>query len=319
MKKPGRSGKALWIAVCVLVFLAAAGSLGVGGAVAYGVLYQNKGADTRENSWKQLEMWGYDGEAFLEKWQGEEVWAEAEDGNRVPGSFYEGGNERCVILVHGAGGDRISVCPLAEEYLSRGYDVIAIDQRGSGANPDPKVTFGIRESMDVQAMVTYARETLHFQTVFVHGQSMGAQTAALYAARVRRGETGAADAVVLDSPVPGMEWMLKEMFGEGDPESVSASYLTGTGKVVLDLVFGIDYDDGDTVRAAEEIQIPTLVLCSDRDEICSPEMVEKIYENLACRQKAIVHFDSAHIEGLIDEPERYMESVEKFLEYEKRT
>ena len=305
--------KAATITMSVIAFIAVAGSAAMGGYVADRILHQNEGKDTSDNSVKQLEVWGYDLESFNARYQGTEVSATAEDGNVVPGTYFDMGSDKCVILVHGAGGDRVCTYPLAEGYLERGYDVIAIDQRGCGANSSDEVTFGINEMLDVEAMVEYAREDLGSSEVIVHGQSMGAQTTALYASNVTPGTAGAADAVICDSPVPGMELILKEMFGDGDTDSFLANYLTGTSKIYMGLVNGIDYDDGDTIAAVANDNIPTLIICSDRDEVCLPDQVQQVYDNIACEDKEIIHFDSAHIEGIIDEPEAYMDGVENFL------
>ena len=305
--------KAAAISLGVIAFIGAAGSFAFGGIIADKILHQNEGKDTHGNSYKQLEVWGYDTEGFEKTYQGTEVSATASDGNVVPGTLYDTGSDKCVILVHGAGGDRVCVYPLAEGYLKRGYDVIAIDQRGCGENPDDRVTFGIREMLDVEAMVTYAREDLGNREVIVHGQSMGAQTTAVYASNTVPGTSGAADAVICDSPVPGMELILKEMFGDGDTKSFAAVYLTGTSKIFMKLINGIDYDDADTASVVANDNIPTLVICSDRDEVCLPEQVCGVYDNIACGNKEILHFDSAHIEGIIDDPEGYMNGVEDFL------
>ena len=194
-----------------------------------------------------------------------------------------------------------------------GFDVIAIDQRGCGENADDRVTFGINEELDVKAMVKYAREDIKADKVIVHGQSMGAETVAVYASNVTPGTVEAADAVILDSPVPGMELMLKETFGDGDTESFMANYLTGTSKAYMKVVNGIDYDDADTINVVKNDKIPTMVIVSDKDKVCLPDQVMQIYDNIACENKAVYHADSAHIEGVIDDPEGYMNSVENFL------
>ena len=298
-------------ALVVVLGLVATGVLG--SMVSKGVLYQNDGKDTHDNSVKQLETWEYDLEGFLAAHEGKDVTAEAEDGNRVPGTYFGEGNETCVVLVHGAGGDRYVMYPLAEQYLERGYDVISIDQRGSGVNPDPKVTFGIHESLDVKAMVELARTELSYETVFVHGQSMGGQTVALYASNVTPGETGAADAVVLDSPVPGMELMLLEMFGDGNTKDPFARYLAASGKIYMKLVDHIDYDDADTIEIVKKDQIPTMLIVSDRDEVCLPDQEEALYANIGSENKTIMHVDSVHIEGVIVDPEGYMKGTMEFL------
>lgn len=315
--KKNKLKKGIIITLIVVVVLVAVGSFAFGGYVADQILHQNAGKDTHDNSLKQMEAWGYDYQAFEKEYKGTEVSATAEDGNTVPGTYYSNDSDTVVILVHGAGGDRACVAPLAEGYLERGYDVIAIDQRGCGANADDRVTFGINEQLDVKAMVEYARVSLGKKTVYVHGQSMGAQTTAIYASNVKPGATNAADAIICDSPVPGMELILKEMFGDGNTESFAANYLTGTSKFYMGLVNGIDYDDGDTINEVKKDMIPTLIICSDKDEVCLPNQVEKIYNNVACENKAIAHFDSAHIEGIIDYPEEYMDSVEDFLNSNK--
>ena len=305
--------KGLGITLGVIAFIGIAGSVAMGGYIADRILHQNEGKDTHDNSIKQLEVWGYDTEKFMNTYEGTEIKVTAEDGNTVPATYFDNGSDNLVILVHGAGGDRVSIYPLAEEYIKDGFDVIAIDQRGCGENADDRVTFGINEALDVKAMVKFAREEIKAGKVIVHGQSMGAETVAVYASNVMPGTVEAADAVILDSPVPGMELMLKETFGDGDTESFMAKYLTGTSKAFMKAVNGIDYDDADTINVVKNDKIPTMVIVSDKDKVCLPDQVTQIYDNIACENKAIYHADSAHIEGVIDDPEGYMSSVENFL------
>lgn len=306
--------KATGITLGVIAFIGIAGSVAMGGYVADRILHQNKGEDTHDNSIKQLEIWGYDLDSFNSRYQGVDVSATASDGNVVPGTFFETeGSDTCVVLVHGAGGDRVSIYPLAEQYIERGYDVIAIDQRGCGENADDRVTFGINEQLDVAAMVAYAREELGDSEVIVHGQSMGAQTTAIYASNVEAGTPEAADAVICDSPVPGMELILGEMFGDGDTECFTARYLVGTSKIYMGLINGIDYDDADTIEVVRNDNIPTMIIVSDRDEVCLPDQVCEVYGNIASDETAIMHMDSEHIMGVIDHPEEYMEGVTEFL------
>lgn len=305
--------KGLGITLGVIAFIGIAGSVAMGGYIADRILHQNEGKDTHDNSIKQLEVWGYDTEKFMNTYEGTEIKVTAEDGNTVPATYFDNGSDNLVILVHGAGGDRVSIYPLAEEYIKDGFDVIAIDQRGCGENADDRVTFGINEALDIKAMVKFAREEIKAGKVIVHGQSMGAETVAVYASNVMPGTVEAADAVILDSPVPGMELMLKETFGDGDTESFMAKYLTGTSKAFMKAVNGIDYDDADTINVVKNDKIPTMVIVSDKDKVCLPDQVTQIYDNIACENKAIYHADSAHIEGVIDDPEGYMSSVENFL------
>lgn len=308
--------KVLGVIVGAVVVLAIGGSVAMGGYVSDRILYQNRDNDTIGNSVKQLATWGYDLEGFYKKYTGEDISVEAEDGNMVPASYFNNGSDKCVVLVHGAGGDRACTYPLAEAYLDRGFDIIALDQRGSGVNPDPKVTFGIHEQRDVKALVKYAREELGKDKVIVHGQSMGGMTTALYASNATPGDTGAADAVICDSPVPGMEAFLRLMFGDGPEGAYSgmSNYLIAVTKPYMKLAHGIDFAEGDTIELVKNDKLPTMVIVSDKDEVCLPEMVEEVYENVGSDTKTEVHVDSAHIEGIIDDKDYYMQQVRAFLE-----
>ena len=81
----------------------------------------------------------------------------------------------------------------------------------------------------------------------------------------------------------------------------------------MKLVYGIDYDDADTIKVVASDNIPTLIIVSDKDEVCLPDQVEQIYANIPSGNKSILHVDSAHIEGVIDDPDGYMEGIENFL------
>jgi alpha-beta hydrolase superfamily lysophospholipase len=300
----------------VLLVLIIVGTIGMAKLVTDGVFYQNKGNDTQGNSIKQMATYGFDLDGFNAAHKGVEISATAEDGNVVPGTYFDMGSDKCVILVHGAGGDRVSTYPLAQQYLERGYDVIAFDDRGHGLNPDEKVTFGVHEALDVKALVKYARNDLGNSEVIVHGQSMGAQVTAVYASNVTPGAEDAADAVICDSPVPGMEYMIRSVIADDDPvemESFVTSYFIETGKLYSKLFYHVNWDDGDTIKVVANDQLPTLIFVSEKDTVCLPEMVEKVYENVGSQVKSIAYVNSAHIEGVIDDPAGYMEYVDNFL------
>lgn len=311
--------KVLKVVLIVLAVIIVIGSFLLGKAVADMVMHQNKDNDTKSNSLKQLEAWGYDLEAFNAAYTGTEINVTAEDGNAVPGTAFtaDDGSDKWVILVHGAGGDRVCTYPLAQGYLERGYNVIAIDQRGCGDSADENVTFGINEKLDVEAVVMYARNELGASEVIVHGQSMGAQTTALYASNVTPGEAGCADAVICDSPVPGMEYMLRSVFSDSDNEEdfhgLLPNYLIFTSGIASRLFYGIDYADGDTIEAVKTDMLPTMVILSENDKVCLPDKVEEVYNNIGSDEKELVRVGSAHIEGVIDDPDGYMDSVMNFL------
>lgn len=317
MKKKGKK-IVITVVVSLMVLIAILGigmSLMVGKMVAEGLLYQNKGNDTKQNSIKQLEVWGFDLEHFQEQYTGEELSLEASDGVIVPVTYYASTkqNASTVILVHGAGGDRVSVAPLAKLYLEQGWNVMTFDQRGHGDNSSDKVSFGYFEARDVECLVDYAKEELGAEKVVVHGQSMGGATAALYATTEHAREY--IDAVILDSPVDSMERMFCGVFSQMEgSEDIPTDYVVACGDFYLKLFYGLSFADAETIDRMEENQVKTLVILSEQDDICLPEIVEELYHNIAAEEKALMRVDSKHIEGVIDDPYGYIEQVLAFIE-----
>lgn len=132
------------VAIVFLIFAAlgsAIGSFVVGKMVRDGVLYQNKDNDTKGNSFKQMETWGYEYNKFLKEHKGKDFNVKGKDGVIIPGTYYMADevNGRYVIIAHGAGGDRNSVFPVAELFLRNNINAVTYDQRGSGDSEDPCV------------------------------------------------------------------------------------------------------------------------------------------------------------------------------------
>lgn len=295
---------AILTAVCIFIF---------GKMVNDGVLYQNKNNDTKKNSIKQLEEWGYDRDAFHDKYQGIDFSIESKDGNIVPGNiFLSGEDQPWVILVHGAGGDHEFAIAYVEMFLELNYNVLTYDQRGHGDNSDKRVTFGIFEKHDIESLVEYIKEEYHARSIMIHGQSMGGATAALYAASEHGKEN--LDACILDSPVPGMELLLSEMFVEDGMSDDMAKTVIWCGEIYSGLFSHLDYKEGDTIEKAKNIEVPTMVIVSKQDSVCLPEQVSGVYENIPAKNKKMAEFDCEHIKGIFEYQEQYYQEIADFLQ-----
>lgn len=317
MKKNGKKIVITVVAILIalIIILGIGMSLMIGKMVAEGLLYQNAGNDTKQNSIKQLELWGFDLEGFKETYQGEETVLEAKDGVKVPVTYYKENHEseEIVILVHGLGGDRVCLAPLVKLYLEQGWNVLTYDQRGHGDNSSDKVSFGYFEARDVECLVDYARQELGAEKVVVHGQSMGGATTGLYAITQHAREH--VDAVVLDSPVDSMERMFRGVFSQMEgSEDIPMDYVVACGDIYLKLFYGLSFADAETIDKMKENQVKTLVIVSEQDDICFPEIVEELYENVATEEKKMITMASKHIEGAIDNPEAYIQQVMDFIE-----
>lgn len=318
MKK--KTGRIIAVAAGALTLLIVTGGIVlsciIGKQVAEGLFYCNEGNDTKGNSIRQLEKWGYDLEGFSEEYGSQAIsfTVAAEDGNAVPAELFRSGDSRdTVILVHGHGGDHAANYPIAEMYLKNGWNVITFDQRASGNSPDDKVSFGYYEKLDVQALVDYAGKDMDSERIVVHGQSMGAATAGLYAATEHAQEN--IEAVIMDSSIDSMENMFRGEWRDMEgTEGIPENYVVWCGDRYLRLKYGFGFADADVCEKMKENRVSTLMLCMKRDNITSVEKMEEMFENVVAKNKKICYFDSKHIEGLIDDPKEYEEAVFSFLD-----
>lgn len=100
----------------------------------------------------------------------------ARDGVRLVGWYVTPvhDNGSAVILLHGAGHDRVRVEKQALVLLRHGYRVLMPDSRGQGHSEGQLTTFGVEESDDVQRWVSWLQEYDTPRCTYGYGQSMGA-------------------------------------------------------------------------------------------------------------------------------------------------
>lgn len=311
--------KKIIIGVSILLGIIVIAGIGAsyffGKMVADGLFYQNEGNDTKNNSLVQLAEWGYDLKAFNAKYTGEDFKLEAEDGNTVPVTAYSTDDKQdkdTVILIHGAGGDHVFLAPLAEIYLENDWNVLTFDMRGHGDNESPLVTFGYLERKDVRAIVDYAEKVTSNKQIVVHGQSMGGATAGMYAATEHATEH--VDAIIMDSPVHSMEDMFAGVWqGMEDTEDIPFPYIVACGNLYMKTNYGFTFKDVEITEQQKYNEVKTLVINSGQDDVCLPENVTALYENVASKDKELVTFDCEHIKGMLDQREDYEAAVMNFL------
>jgi uncharacterized protein len=104
-----------------------------------------------------------------------------------------------VLLVHSIRSNRVEMLSRAKFLNAEGYGVLLIDLQAHGETPGDRITFGARESEDVEAAVAYLRENFPSEQVAAIGVSLGAAAIVLAKHALKL------DAVVLESLHPTIE------------------------------------------------------------------------------------------------------------------
>ena len=111
----------------------------------------------------------------------------------IPAANGAGPTGTTVVLVHGWSTNKSDVIKYAVPFHAA-FNVVAFDLRNSGQSSRTVSTFGLRESLDLEAVIDWLERTKHPAHIAVMGCSVGGAASVLAAVRDRRIE-----ALILDS------------------------------------------------------------------------------------------------------------------------
>ena len=119
--------------------------------------------------------------------------------------FRQPGSPQTVIVSGGHKGQRQGALGISVALWRKGFNVIAYSYRGMSGSDRAPITFGIKEVLELQAVIAFARKRIPQARIGLLGYSMGAVVTLLGAA----GEPGV-EALVLDSPFSDLRTLLIE-------------------------------------------------------------------------------------------------------------
>jgi fermentation-respiration switch protein FrsA (DUF1100 family) len=117
--------------------------------------------------------------------------------------FRQPGSPQTVIVSGGHKGQRQNSLGISAALWRKGFNVILYSYRGMPGSDRAPITFGIKEVLELQAVIAFARKRIPNARIGLLGYSMGAVVSLLGAA----GEPGV-QALVLDSPFSDLHRLL---------------------------------------------------------------------------------------------------------------
>ena len=189
-----------------------------------------------------------------------------------------------IIYLHGIADNRGSSVGAIGTFLPIGFDVVAYDARAHGTSQGEHCTYGFHEKRDLQRVI----DQLGVDEVILIGHSLGGAVALQAAAIEPRVRAVIASATFSDLRTIATErtfympsWSLAPAFARAEQ----------LGRFVL--------DDASAVRAAEQIQVPVLLLHGAQDGETPPSHSERVFKALRDNKTLIIVPDSDHNNVLI--------------------
>ena len=234
------------------------------------------------------------------------------DGLKLAGRYYEvqSGAPLC-ICVHGYRGTPArDFCGGAPMLMEMGYNVLAVEQRGTGESEGHTITFGIRESKDVRAWVDYAVKRFGSGVrICLVGISMGGTSVLMSAAEgLPANVRGITADCPFDSPVAVIKSVAKKSLH-------LPGFIAGPGARLAALLFGhfrlgkLTASDG-----AAAAQVPILLIHGEEDGFVPEYMSRRIAEANPGMVTRVTFPGAGHGVSYLMDEERYKKITGDFLE-----
>jgi pimeloyl-ACP methyl ester carboxylesterase len=235
------------------------------------------------------------------------------DGFRI--RFMEAGEGTPLVLLHGAGGMRLTP---AHDLLSRRYRVIAFEMPGFGQSPENTRT---RTMAELAATMGAAVTALGIEKFNLMGTSFGGKTGLWLAAQ----QPDRVQTLVLEAPAairpPGSrpasgtpEEIARQLYAHPerrDPLPAVDPMVQAQTRALVARLAGPDRD-ADLEARMRDLATPTLVLFGTRDSMISPDM-GRCYKALMPNCHLVLVYDAGHAIGA-ERPEAFAEVTVDFIE-----
>lgn len=200
-----------------------------------------------------------------------------------------------VVLLHGYGGDKSTMAINAAYFMFLGYHVIVPDLLGHGQSTADQIGFGVRDADIISSLLDSLPQRETPKPFYLAGVSMGT-VAAAHVARQRDDVAG----LILFAPMTPMDEATNAMLDAWYPrlsklmpnESIHEGVIGAMQRQDIALA------DTDLQVLLPEIQLPTLLIASDKDTVAPYER----YLQLESEKRTLIMAPGRHhaTVGIID-------------------
>ena len=222
----------------------------------------------------------------------------------LKGWFLQGTRDAGIVLLHGIRSNRTSLIERAKFLRKEGYSVLLFDLRAHGESDGDYISFGFLEARDVEAAVTFLRETKKVARVGIIGLSLGGAAALL-------ADGAGADAIVVEAVYSGIEAAianrLQLRFGP------LGKYLSPLLSYQLDLRLGIPAAKLSPIEHLGTIRVPIFFIAGAKDQRTSVENSRALFARANDPKSLWIVKDAAHQDFYRKDPAQYEKRVLEFL------
>lgn len=234
----------------------------------------------------------------------------SEDNLKLKGYYVKNKDisNKVIVIVHGYTANYYMSLQFLSLYLNEGFNVLLIDNRSHGNSEGKYVTYGMKEKEDLKNWINLLKDKLDENiSIGIHGQSMGAATALMYAGKYKD-----VDFVVSDCAYSSGREILKYQFKH--IVKILPYPLYQMVNTMIKLKCSFSMNKVTPIKDISNIDIPILFIHGKNDKIIpytmSLDMYNKRNNN---KDKLLIIEDADHVESFMYDKSKYTHSIKTFL------
>lgn len=250
---------------------------------------------------------------FHNEWLG--VRTTSFDGCKLSAYYRPSSDSTCrnmVILLHGYDESPAEMAAYARLMMRKVQCHCLITHvRGHGMSGGNNFTWGLMESVDLNAWFTFTKRRLGENCrIYLVGRGTGA-TACLLAAQQKEFDRNVCG-IIADSPMVSLTSFMKTTLPQST--KINPDWIIGRVRRMATRDFKFDINRCDCSTHASSIKIPVLIFQGGEDEVTPPSVTRDIYDNLRCRKRMVIVNNAKHLECYERSQAMYEREVQKFIE-----
>jgi len=192
----------------------------------------------------------------------------------------------CLIYLHSHSGNKAESMSIAEFVLDN-FNLCSFDFSAYGDSEGEYSTLGLKEHLDLRAVVDYLRDNLDIEDIYLWGRSMGAVTAILFVHHHRD--------MVLDSPFTEAKTMICDLITSraSVPRFLIKTALMPISSTIKKKT-GYDVLSNNPVDFVQSIDVPTYTFVGREDKISRPDRVKEMHAKFSTTNKHFELVDGEH-------------------------
>ena len=251
------------------------------------------------------------GDKFLKENPSEELEITSTDGLMLRGVWVPAENPKgTILLAHGYRSSKMVDFSLAfGMYHTLGLNILIPDQRAHGKSEGKYITFGVKESRDMEQWVAYHNKTFGEIPLILSGLSMGASTM-LYLADAELPKN--VKCIIADCGFTSPKEIIKSVFHQ--VVHLPAAPSLWVADLFARLFAGFSLSEKDSRQTLKNSKLPVLLVHGADDGFVPSEMTRQAYA--ACKEpKELLLVEGAdHGVSFLVAKDRYVQTVVAFLQ-----